>query len=75
MKYNGATYSEAAVIDGQYTFWGYERLFYRTGTTGTVKTFGDAVASSIYNAVGTLNIFDMKVSRPSDGGLITATYF
>jgi hypothetical protein len=75
MTWNGVTYSEQAVKEGQYTFWSYERLLYRSGTTGLVKTFADALATNIYNAASTLNIVDMQVSRPSDGGLITALYF
>jgi hypothetical protein len=75
MTWNGVAYSENDVIQGRYTFWSYERLFYRPGTAGLVKTFADATATNIYNAVSTLNIFDMQVSRPTDGGLVTATYF
>ena len=75
MTYNGVDYSEAKVIEGQYTLWSYERLLYRSGTSGVVKSCADAIATKIYDAVSTLNLFDMQVSRPTDAGLVTATYF
>jgi len=49
LKYNGVTYSQAAVQNGQYTFWGYEHAIYPTLSTNqsSVKT---NIASNIPNA-------------------------
>ncbi len=84
MTWNGIDYTENNVIEGQYTFWGYERLLYRTtlGTEtdanglGTNKVaYGDLLAKTLYNAVSTLNIFDMQVQRAIDGGNVTSKNF
>ena len=84
LKWNGVDYSELAVREGQYTFWSYQRLLHRPSLStendakglGSDKVFlADKIASTIYNATSTVNITDMQVSRPTDGGLVTATYF
>jgi len=75
MSYNGVTYSTGAVNEGQYTFWGYEHMLYRSGTTGVVKSTADAIADNIYTTTATIKITSMKVARSTDGGTIGATYF
>ena len=80
----GVDYTELRVREGQYTFWSYEHLGYRPtlSTENDVKGLGsdkvffaDKVANVIYLAGSTVNIVDMQVSRPTDGGLVTASYF
>jgi hypothetical protein len=54
LTYNGVAYSTAAVIDGQYGFWGYEHLYYLTSATGSQVAIGsnqtaaDALADTIF---------------------------
>jgi hypothetical protein len=87
MSYNGVTYSQQAVQEGQYTFWGYEHLDYRTdlGNAGTanpnanVKVVADQIANQIKGTAATalisgLPLGGMKVSRPTDGGLVSNNY-
>ncbi len=73
MKYNGTAYSAAAVKNGQYTFWGYEHLYKRSGisaTAGTVFTQLGAQILGVALEPNNVKFVDMAVSRPGDGGLV-----
>ena len=81
LKYNGVTYSAAAVYNGTYTFWGYEHLFtptrVSTATTGNdfaAKTFFDNMASTLASNPGAsgLNPVLMNVHRDGDGATVLA---
>ncbi|HEY2712933.1 MAG TPA: hypothetical protein VGI60_10490 [Chthoniobacterales bacterium] len=75
LTYNGSSYSVAAVQEGQYTFWGYEHLYYRDTTLATVKTVADKLALQIFNTDAPVPHYnDMKVSRKTDGGIITQNF-
>ena len=69
LTYNGVLYSINNVQQGQYTFWGYEHLYYRTGSS--VSTVADAIAAQIHNTTGTILVSTMAVSRTTDGSTIT----
>src|SRR5262249_40280534 len=80
ITYNGVTYSDAAVQEGQYTFWGYEHLDYRNNY-GTVDANGkagaDQLALRIKNFDATLAgelLSTMHSTRPTDGGLVTPNF-
>lgn len=75
LSYNGVPYSLAAVQSGQYTDWGYEHLMYRTSLTGPAKTVADALANQLLITDATILLSSMRVSRPTDGGLVTALYY
>jgi hypothetical protein len=83
LSYNGSTLgnvggnynSVPALTEGKYTFWGYEHLYYRTGTVGVVKTTADAVAGQILNVDAVVFISSMQVQRQGDGQTVTAIYF
>ena len=79
LSYNGVTLEAAApytsVIEGKYTFWGYEHLMYKTTLDATKKTVANTLATQILNVDATVKVGDMQVSRPTDGGLVTANYF
>ena len=78
LTWNGVPYSDENVRQGKYTFWVYEHLFYRQATTGTQKSFGDALANQIKTvdaSVAGIFLSGMKVSRQFEGSLITPTYF
>ena len=78
LKYNGAAYSATAVQEGQYTFWGYEHLLYKSTYSGVGKNLasnivtrflsGDALASGLKfdesDVAGT-----MRVTRSEEGGV------
>jgi len=86
LMYNGVPYPFAdnvAIYEGQYTFWGYEHLDYRSnlGTVNAVaKAVCDQIAAQIKGTPATasasgLSLTSMRSSRQSDGGTITATYY
>lgn len=64
---------KAKVTEGQYTAWGYERLYRRGALTSGDKV---TVWTQIINNIGPnlggngIPIADMHVSRPSDGGVV-----
>jgi hypothetical protein len=75
--FNGVYYGTNAVQEGQYTFWGYEHLMYRTDYTGVGQVVADSVAAQLKNqdaAVSGILSSAMSVSRSSDGGLISTLY-
>jgi hypothetical protein len=84
LLYAGNAFSQAAVEEGKYTFWGYEHLDYKSnlgnGTTGgpAVKlTFATNLTSHIQGeTTATLSpnvtLTDMQVQRFSDGGTISS---
>ena len=78
LKWNGVPFSNQAVREGKYTFWVYEHLFYRGGTTGIEKDFGDQLATQIKTvdaAVGGILLDTVNVSRQAEGSLVTPKYF
>lgn len=79
LAYNGVAYSTQAVQQGNYGFWGFEHLMYRSSQTGLPKTFGDNLATQLNNTpTATLspniNLTDMAVSRGGDGTPIFPNY-
>jgi hypothetical protein len=64
LTYNGVTCSTAGVLNGSYSFWCYEHMYYPGGSvTAPVKSFCDALADSIattyanYNSSGASDPF------------------
>lgn len=75
LTYNGIPYSQTAVQEGQYTFWGYEHLYYRDSTAASVRTVADKLALQIFNTDAPAPHYnDMRVSRVTDGGVVTQLY-
>jgi hypothetical protein len=74
LKYNGTTYSAAALAEGQYTFWGYEHLMYKSSRSGVKLTTATSLANQLTNTDATVLLSAMKVSRMADGGLVTQNY-
>ena len=71
LQWNGVSFTPAAVQKGQYNFWGYEHLLYRTSFAGAGKTVADALAQRILNfdaAISGVIIEPMAFHRTSDGG-------
>jgi len=40
IKYNGVAYSKETLLNGNYTFWGYERVLYKDGAAADTTDFG-----------------------------------
>ena len=85
LKWNGVDYTPQNVIEGKYTLWVYEHLFYNSAfanSTDTekqfIKTFADALATAIKNlptSVNSVKLTDIQVSRQTEGGLVTPDFF
>lgn len=71
MTYNGVAYSLAAVQEGQYTFWSYEHLMYRSSLAGSQKTVADQIATKIHDADAAVLLGGMQVGRTVEGGDVT----
>jgi len=75
LTYNGSLYSVNAVASGQYTFWGYEHLMYRSSLAGDSKTVADLLRDRLKNFDAAAPLLGaMRSSRPTDGGLVTNNY-
>lgn len=79
LAFNGVTFSQNAVIQGSYGFWGYEHVMKRSNQTGLPSTFGTNLANALLattTAVLSPNIAltDMAVSRGGDGTPIGPNY-
>lgn len=75
LMYNGAVYSSLAdtnnVIEGKYTFWTNEQLYYRSGFSGTAKLRMDDIAAKVRTLTVDIPKTGMNVSRSGDGTVIT----
>jgi len=77
LSYNGVTlpfvsgsYNYTPIIEGQYTFWGYEHLDYADSLSGVPLTFAGDMINEISGTTATILYTAMNVSRSSDGGLV-----
>ena len=77
LTYNGATFSNAAVQDGGYNFWGYEHLLRSPSCAGVADTFATALVTQLTTSddatANGVRYSTMKVSRSGDGALIGST--
>jgi hypothetical protein len=77
LTYNGIPYSDAAVQNGQYTYWTFEQLDYLP-TYGTTDANGKAVADSLAQEIINVDaalagelLATMNVTRTQEGGPVT----
>jgi hypothetical protein len=79
LQYNGVTPSLSALENGQYTFWGYEHVYYRAGSSvaSTINTVAQDIAAQATGSVPTggvlpinVSVSNMNVARGSDGGTV-----
>ncbi len=82
LKWNGITYSPAALKEGQYTAWVYTRVIYDPAIEGTdVGDFADAIANEVSTTTialpssGGIKLSELAVSRSAEGAPVTANYF
>ncbi|XHR29299.1 MAG: hypothetical protein ACFUZC_01800 [Chthoniobacteraceae bacterium] len=85
LNYNGVPYSVNNVINGSYTFWSYEHMFYLKSAKTTSGVFAEKLANQLYTKTvgefagtdltsGTaayIKVSDMQVSRSDDGDIVT----
>jgi hypothetical protein len=66
------------IWNGTYTMWGYEHIMWAPGTSGDQLTFGNKLKTQIstvdYYTSGLALDSAMKVSRQSEGGIVTQSY-
>lgn len=75
LTWNGVPYSETAVQEGRYTFWGYENLSYLNTLTGVKKTVADTLATRIITVdAPSPKLSTMKCTRASDGFPVIQNY-
>jgi hypothetical protein len=85
LTYNGAAFSQTAVENGSYTFWGYEHQMY-VGSLDGVNTSGGKLffANGIKNGLlgetdvqlsPNCKLSNMQVSRSADGGNVSPNGF
>jgi hypothetical protein len=76
LNYNGVPFSNVAVEQGQYTYWGYENVDIRPAhKNGIFNTFYNALVTGLTaqagTLAGTLPIANLAGSRTADGGLFS----
>ena len=79
--WNGTSFNDTAITEGQYTFWGYEHVMFGS-LTNDAAVFAPALAAAIKGTSvsdGTasqagISIYAMKVTRPGDGAQIAPAY-
>ena len=71
LTYNGYAYSLDNVKQGLYSFWSYEHMLWRSGLSGTKLTVSQQLRDRILNYDATIKLGDMKVTRQSEGAVIT----
>ncbi len=72
LTYNGVTFTQDNIRNGEYTLWGYEHMYTTSGLSADENAFRTAMINAIPAnlAGGGIAISTMKVSRGSDGGLV-----
>jgi hypothetical protein len=72
----GQTYGSLSVLtEGQYTFWGYEHLYYLASTAGTAAgNIADTIANQIKTVDSPVLLNTMHVQRATDGSIVLPTY-
>jgi hypothetical protein len=73
LTFNGTAFDPNAIAQGDYTFWGYEHLYYSTigVPAGPKKQIADKIALQIFNTdAPTPHYNDMAVSRKTDGAVV-----
>lgn len=73
---SGQTYGSLSVLtEGEYTFWGYEHLYYRSSTSGTAAgNVADKIANQIRTVDSPVLLSAMKVQRNTDGSVVLPSY-
>ncbi|MGB8353937.1 MAG: hypothetical protein WCD79_08640 [Chthoniobacteraceae bacterium] len=84
LLYNGAACTAANIENGQYSFWSYEHMYWKTTNANAAYMKGIAQQLYIKESAGsganvngtsvakTLRLIDMQVSRGTEGTLITS---
>jgi hypothetical protein len=77
LSYNGVTLntsSYAQLLEGEYTFWSYEHMYYRTGTNPIAsgpQGIADTLAGLLNSTYATVKSSAMHAQRNADGGAVT----
>ena len=79
LNYAGVACSTNAIAAGQYTFWGYEHLYYGASATTAAKAVASSLGNLIYSSTTAtlspnVSISDMTVGRNGDGSPVYNNY-
>ncbi len=75
LTWNGVSYSDVAVQEGRYTFWGYESLGYQNSLEAEKKAVADALALQIRTVDAPApKINTMHCQRATDGAPVIQNY-
>ena len=79
LSFNGVPFSNTAIEEGQYTFWGYEHLDNLTSASASVKSFVTSLKNQLNSgddevSANGITINAMNVARSSDGGTVSPLY-
>ena len=79
LAYNGVNFSQTAVENGQYSFWGYEHIYLNASADTAVLDFGSALGTFISAETDVqlspnCSINNMQCGRNVDGGTIYSNY-
>lgn len=78
-SYNGVAFSPTALDEGQYTFWGYEHMYYSSALTSVTNGVNivNAIATQIASSDAVVKVgagSGFNVVRTTDGGVISNNY-
>jgi len=75
LSYNGVTLDPSPtytnLVEGKYTFWGYEHLLYKSSLSGVALSTATAIKSKLIGGDSTLSTTAMHVQRQVDGGNVS----
>ena len=74
LSFNGVFFSKDAVTEGKYTFWSYQHLLTNPNATQSVKNVASTLATQITQITSEIQLNEMRVARPTDGGVVLPTY-
>jgi hypothetical protein len=74
LTWNGVPYSDAAVKNGRYTFWSFERITFQTTLAQPKKDVATTLAQRIIDFDSPVLLKDMRVERFSDGGVVVPKF-
>ena len=71
----GGNYNNATVLtEGKYTLWGYEHMYYRSGTPAAVTNVANGIALQLKNVDAAVRLSSMSVERITDGSVVFPSY-
>ncbi len=74
LSFNGVFFSKENVVEGKYTFWSYQHLLTNPAASAAQKSVTTALGNQITVVTAEIQLNEMNVARPTDGGVVLPTY-